>query len=639
MAIDLGDQFFVEKDRNTKYEFLLMFVSMMLPISHGVFFVWIPYYLRTKRNQDSLTHTKYFTMISEVNKLTKTFSVKFLCWKFYFQPSLLIVGAVHFAINCGLAIVQTKDIDYEPQSYVVSKRIGRIGVACIPPILILVAKNDFFSTVSGLSLEKSVFFHKWLGRFMFIAITVHMYLSLKYWLDLKFYIMIQIPPQIFGMISYGCLGFLNLASFKFIRNFAFDFFLAQHRVFNFIMLLLAFFHSTGNRAAVLVGVHMLVLDRIVGRVLGLVHKYRGPTKGKSEFEILDEDTIRVSIPIEKSLADPDNWYWFLVPRYGQWKAGQHVLLNVPSVSIFQYHPFTICSLLSSGKMVILMKVRKGFTKKLLKKLHKKMDADEEGTSDVSSPSLDSVRSETKLMKDNDSFSTELSPASLLVSRFRAVLQSFEQPQIVKLKAGINGPFGAKFQPLTKFESVLLFSAGSGSAFTLPVALDLLQKIKALDDADDYLYRPYLTEVTIVVCFKKLANVQWFDHLWHHFLPFLSSGKAHLKLHITQEDPQLQPPLRVDEKKNDLEVTEKTIQMCSTSIENAPGVSIIYGRPDMDDIIVLSAQLLCDANYRKALACLGCGPGEFNHILSKACRTSRKLPSAPDVYCYTESFDS
>lgn len=656
MAVDLADQFFVEKDRNLRYEFLLMFVSLMLPIAHGVVFVWVPFYLRNKRKPEGLTHEKYFALVRDMGRFTRTFSFKIWRYKFYFQPSLLVVAAFHFMINCIFAFVHTADLDYEPRYYVVSKRIGRIGVACIPPILIFVAKNDFFSTLSGLSLEKSVFFHKWLGRFMFIAITVHMVLALKYWLDMQFYIMIQIPPQIFGMISYGCLGMLNILSFKFIRNFAFDFFLTQHRVFNFIMLLLAFFHSGGNKAAVILGVHMLVLDRIVSLVIGLIHKYKGPTRGLSEFEVLDEDTIRISIPIKVSSANPDRWFWFLVPRYGQWRAGQHVLLNVASVNFFQHHPFTICSLPSNGKVTILMKVRKGFTRRLLKKINKKKALEDEEISATSSSSVlnslvavDSPQSGTKLIfKEEECKLTSATPTneSLLVYEFLQILHSFQSPQIVKMKAGFKGPFGGRYQPLTKFESVLFFGAGSGCAFTLPVALDLLQKLKALDEADDYLYRPAHTAVTIVACFKKLRNVQWFDHLWPEFVPFLDSGRAHLILHITQEStPPSLAALEKQEKsaKVETEVSEKTMhQTASLSdvfTESTSGVSTIYGRPDIMELVVLASEQLCDPNYRKAIACLGCGPEEFNDTLSAACRSSRKLASAPDVYCYTESFDS
>ena len=67
-------------------------------------------------------------------------------------------------------------------------------------------------------------------------ITIHMGMACYYWLNLNFKIMIMIPPQIFGFMAYGSFSILNWASLKFIRQFAYDFFLVQHRIFAFMML-------------------------------------------------------------------------------------------------------------------------------------------------------------------------------------------------------------------------------------------------------------------------------------------------------------------------------------------------------------------------------------------------------------------
>lgn len=646
MTIALGDQYFVEKDRNTRYEFLAMLVSFVLPMIHGVLFSWIPFYLRTKREQKTLKYHKFWTMMRHYEGFTKVFKITIFKHAFFVQPAMLVLIAIHLGLNAVLCIAQTAEIDYEPLYYVVSKRIGRIAIGNLPAILLFVAKNDFVSTLSGLDLDKSVFFHKWLGRFMFLAVTLHMVLSLQYWLSLEFYIMIQIPPQIFGMISYGCLGMLCLASFKFIRNFAFDFFLAQHRVFNFVMLLLAFFHNGGNKAAVLLAVHMLVLDRITSRVLGIVTKRRGPTKGNSDFEILDETTIRISIPVEIKPHNQDRWFWFLVPRYGGWRAGQHVYLNVMKVSLFQYHPFTIASLPDSGKMVIVMKVMKGFTKGLMKKLNKLSETEDDETSaDAETQSVlsatqltTSITSEEKLMQAAED--EVLRPQ---IQELKNVIDQFASPRIFKMKAGINGPYGAKYQPLTKFETVLFFSAGSGAAFTLPVALDLLKKLKQRDEAGDYMYRPETTKIKIILSMKKMANLQWFDHLWPEFLPFLNEGRAHLAVHLTLEKPK---PVTIEEKDKESKKSETLEQTfvrqqlygsSSASLQDWNGYSVTYSRPRFDDIITDAATELRDPAYRKALACVGCGPELFNGEITLSCQKNRKVKHAPDVYCYTESF--
>lgn len=588
---------------------------------------------------------------------------------------------IHLAINSVFAVVETEDLNYELRYYVISKRIGRLATGNLLVILLLVAKNDFIASVSGLTLDKSVFFHKWLGRFMFLATTVHMCLSLKYWLDMKFYIMVKIPPQIFGMMSYACLGMLNLASLKIFRNFAFDLFLVQHRVFNFIMLLMAFFHNGGNKALVILSVHLLVLDRITSRVLGILHKRKGPTKGISEFEVMDDSTIRITIPITILNADPNKWWWCFVPRYGTWRAGQHIHLNVSKVSLFQYHPFTVASLPDSGKMVILMKVHKGFTKKLLNKLAQLKEAENEeamhepasgakafgkkvghkiGASvkntltqikrkkyteeDLSSVSTTSVADlNAKSIQDPFEISEEVEISSKAVQDFKDLCDLFRAPDILQMKAGINGPYGGHYMPLTKFDNVVFFSAGSGASFTLPVALDLLKTIRARELVDDYLYRPQNSRITIVMAIKKRENLQWYDHLWEEFLPFLDQGRAHLMVHVTQEiadagDADIQ--IDVDEKNNfsDSNKTDSIAATFSTTSSfEKTGVTITYGRPDFATIINQAAKFVSCQEFRKSLACLGCGPNAFNGEIKTQCEKNKWIDGAPDVYCYTESF--
>lgn len=668
MAIDLADQYFVEKDRNTKYMWLSVICSFLLPAIHGLLFLWIPWRLRAKRPQDSLAHKRYFSFLKYLQNVNKVFKITVFGKSFYYQPSLLIIMAIHIGINAAFCIVQTKDITYETHYYIVSKRIGRVSIANLPMILLFVAKNTAVSAFSGLTADKAVFFHKWLGRFMFLSAILHMYYSLKYWLGLNFIIMVQIPPQIFGFIAFSCLGMLNVASLRFIRNFAFDFFLAQHRVFNFIMLLLVYFHNGANHAVVILGIHLLVLDRICCRVLGLLHKYKGPTKGQSEFEILDDTTVRVSIPItlHGSTEEDFKWWRCFVPRYGNWRAGQHVLLNVSKVSFFQYHPFTIASCPDSGKMVFVIKVQKGFTKRLLRKLNKMSDLlDAESTVDNevdaaelsnSSPAASSVSSVSSVSKLTPQTEAPLKITTASVQKFQNVLSQFTGPEILKLNAQINGPFGGTFQPLTKFESVMFFSAGSGASFTLPVALDLLKTLKRRDEADDFLYRPMKSKVVIVMAMKKMANLQWYDHLWEEFLPFFDNGRAQLLLHLTQEEPaeidQTMDSLTTSDKsEGDKSALEKVYTLTkdmrhdsfgstsdSTSSMSTSGVSITYARPDFEGLIGAAITELNSTSYRKAFASLGCGPGGFNQEIKRSCDKYRRVKGAPDVYCYNESFD-
>lgn len=628
MAIPLENQFQVEKQRNRRYLVLSLITNLLFPLFHGILFLWVPWLLRYYRSLDSLRFLPYFNFLKVFKSFTSTFQVRVFRKNFYFQPSLLLTGALHVSLNAYFCVAQTKEIDYQSFRYVVSKRLGLVCIAQVPAVLLLVTKNNFVSAVSGVSLDKAVFFHKWLGRFMFVSAILHMALALEYWIAIKFYIMVKIPPQIFGFIAFSCLGMMNIGSFKFIRNYAFELFLAQHRIFNFIFLLLAYFHNHLNRFPVVLGVHLLVLDRIVGRVLGIIHKRRSSTKGKCDFEIIDEMTTRVTIPVKISSADPRKWWWCFVPRYGSWRAGQHVLFNCNKVALLAYHPFTISSLSSSGKMVLVIRKKGGFTKQLLQKLEKMESKEDE---EKSAEARDSpATSDHGFLSSSVGKKVGVNITAVSDDSLRDLLGGFQKTRNFFLKAGMNGPFGANYQPLTKFETIAFFSAGSGSSFTLPVALDLLKDIEARDRVHDYLYRPERCKVAIHATFQKKAHLKWYDHLWEEFYPFLLSGKAHLYLYFTREtssDNSTVVPETLDEKKYETEL-----------ITSQEGLLVFYARPAIGGLVSSYVNELRSQSYRHSLACLGCGPPEFNFAIQDACEKNRWQPGAPEIYLYLESFD-
>lgn len=638
-VVPLNRQYEHEKELNLKYLVLSLILNLILPLIHGTFLVWLPWILRHHRNQSSLRFSSFFSGFKLYLSLTRVFLVSIMNKRLYFQPSLLLIAAMHLGLNGLFCIAQTEDIYYTPKVYVVAKRLGLVSVAQVPAVMLLITKNNFVSAISGLSTDKSIFFHKWMGRFMFVTAILHMALSLQYWIGIKFYIMVKIPPQIFGFIAFSCLGMLNLGSMKFIRNFAFDLFLAQHRVFNFVFLLLAYFHNSRTHFSVLLGVHLLVLDRIAARVIGIIHKRKSPTKGKCDFEILDESTIRVSIPIKVSASNPRKWWWSFVPRYGSWKAGQHVYFNCNKVALLQYHPFTISSLPSSGKMVLVIRKKQGFTLKLYKKLEA-MESSQDVENSIEENSIEELSSVSCKMSLSscEKNKTILDVSTTLTEEtLGELLDGFTEPKIYTIKAGINGPFGGNYQPLIKFESVILLAAGSGCSFALPVALDLLKEIEERDGMDDFLFRPKTCKVEIHATFQKKAHLQWYGHIWKEFEPFISSGKLLLFLYFTKEHVET----RQD--------ASQTLETSSTSGEKSTNsdlglISLLknpqkhFRRPDIDSIVGSNVASYSSQRYQKSIAFLGCGPSDFNYTVDKACRKNQWLPGAPSIYKYLETFD-
>lgn len=600
MAISYDQIYFVEKQRNNKYEWLMFVVAILVLIGHGIFFHWLPGFLRSRRSA-SLKFSPYFKFLSLWDRATGCCCLNTRWGKWYFQPSILLLGVCYIGLAVAFCFLETEDIDYEPHYYIIGKRIGRVAVGNLIPLFLCIMKSDLVAAVSGLQHDRVTFLHKWLGRLMWVLLTAHMIICLYYWLSMNFLIMIEIPPQIFGMISYACMFFLTWGSLRFIRSWAFDFFLAQHRVFNFIMLLLAFFHNHANRAVVLIAVHSLVVDKIVGRVITFIHKRFSPTRGMSDFEILDDDTLLVTYPM-KVTEQP--WWTTFLPKVYTWKPGQHVYLNVWKVSKFQYHPFTISSLPESGNIVLVIRKQNGFTKKLFKKLQQIKEEDPEGT--------------------------------------------------LQLKASIAGPAGGKHQPLISFDTSLFLSAGAGASYTLPLVLDLVQEIKHRNSIEDFLHRPQNVSIRFVWVVRKKSNILWYKHILRELLPYIKDGTIAFEVYVTQESSEqidngnssientssdgLMDGLDSSCKKSEsIDVFDKwTSEESSVSLLDDCSIQFSYRRPDLAYIIEEEALKLTDKEL-KALSVSSCGPQLFVNLIKHECIKNKRPRYAPDIYCHSEVF--
>lgn len=665
MAVPFDQQFFVERERNDKYEWLIFILTLIILGIHGLLFHWIPRYFRLKRQSAGLTHHKYFAFVKQWESFTSCKHFTLFKHRFYYQPSLVLFCVVFVGVNVGLCFAEIRDLDYQGFLYAISKRISRIGIGNLPILLFSVMKHDVLTQLSGFQFDRLEFLHKWLSRWMWAMITVHLSLACYYWLTNNFLIMIIIPPQIFGFMAYGSLFLLTWTSMKFIRQWCYEFWLVQHRVFAFIMLFMSFIHNSGNRAAVLVSVHGLVIDRVLSKVLAHIHKHYSPTKCRSTFRILDSGTVEVTVPVREEGYVANKWY-NKVLGYKDWKAGQHVYLNVPKIKWLEYHPFTIASLASSNEMKLLIRVQKGFTRKLMRHL-----------ADI----------------DHDEHEDDL----------------------VSIKTMFHGPYGAVHQPFISFDHCVFFGAGSGAAFTFPVCLDLLQQIQAKDEMQDFLFRPVAPKIRFVWAIKHLKNIIWFKHIFDQLTIYSASNKLIIDIYVTQEngagqsgggssgsscnsieecqienEPKLEQSSTSDagsfeltsiglnlkllnknqiygeDNKNQYVDKDQTVITTSTTLTNAGESShsqnkrksdtveveydlttkssiynVYYGRPDIGAIIQshtheLSHQMTNSSSY-KSLAVASCGPPYFTNLIKEQCQVARRKNGSPDVYCYTESF--
>lgn len=658
MAIPFYQQYYVEDERSAKFQWLSYGIQLISYVLYGVLFHWIPKFLRSRRDENTNKFKPYFVFVRFCDSLTQVFKIRIpYITTLYIQPSLLVVYGLYLAINGVFCVLQTKDLDYLPWTYVVAKRISRIAISNLPLIYIVVIKNDLITTITGLTHDKLIIIHKWISRTMFVMIAVHIGMCSQYWLQLGFPVMLVIPPQIFGYIAFASFFLLNFGSLKFIRRWAYDFFLVEHRIFSFIMLLFAFFHSMRTtKATVILAVHQLVIDRILSRVLGIMHARMGPTRGKSLMEILDEDTILVTVPI-KAFPFHERKKWQIpLPKFNTWKPGQHVYLTVGKVSLFQQHPFTIASLSESGEMKFVIRVQKGFTKKLKKKILKLKEEKENESESEASDSRSQTSESSTTSSNSVNVETELL-ANSRASRSAATVNEEDNrfdPDDIVLKATFVGPVGAKYLPLITFDSAVFFSAGSGASFTLPVCVDLLNEIERRNARQDFLNRTSNPFIRLVLCLKSIENIYWYSFLLDDLSKYCNKGMLTVDIYVTQDkvmplkskiavENTSQTVSYINNEKESEKILDKELNSTDSNIDQdteflyAQNVNIHEGRPDIAATVDSHVSRLKDSTNFKSLAVLSCGPEEFTHTIKKASHKHRWDADAPDIYCYTESF--
>ncbi|RCK65401.1 Ferric reductase transmembrane component 1 [Candida viswanathii] len=613
MSLDVATQKFLELERNKKYQWIACVFSLLVFVANGFVFYWLPRFFRSKRYVKTNRFKPYFVFVDAWDTFNAAVSIRLGKRVLYFRPSLLALSICFILLNGKLCYIDTLDLDYKPRIFIIGKRCARIGLGQMPALFLAATKGDFITAMTGLTYQRAIYFHTWLSILMFLLVTAHVGIVGYYWARPAFDIAPKYPKNVYGIIGYACFVFLTFANVAIIRKYAFDFLMVNHRVHSFIMLLMAFLHNDKSKAMIIVGIHLLVLDKVLGRIYGILHSRKSPTKGYAEFEILDEDTLRATVPVKTNKTNPNPWYRLFLFKYGTWLAGLHVYLNVRKIDFFQHHPFAVASLPSSGNMTLIIKKKNGFTKKLYDKVKEIRDEQLEKGVDQDLP--DHKRP--------------------------------DEPTIVKLKASFRGPSLGKFQPLITFDSVAFFAQDCGASFVLPLCLDLLQTIEKKEALKDYLGRPPHPYVRLYWAVNKSSDVLWYEFMIKKLLPFINSGKLDLHVFVKNGDVELEEVKTqlVDSKSKKMSeiisVYSDSLSIGNSSISNS---CIKFAYAQQMDVASLLESHIASMHFPEqrsftTLAVMSCGLGKFGNEVEEETRKYTWVKGAPNIYFYNESYDS
>lgn len=324
-----------------------------------------------------------------------------------------------------------KGVKYDPKYW--GNISGNLASLQLPLMTALGTKNNIISFLTGVSFDKLNYLHRMSARVLCVLLWVHAAGRIKVGMVKSF--AWALPWIQCGVLSSTAFTILCIVSVRPLRERNYEVFLVIHFVMSFITLLAGYFHAEGILAGYYVWPAFAIwgLDRLIRLIRIAAYNAGYFRKGSVEqfgrVEVLSPHFARITLQR---------------PSHMHWRPGQSAYLTILSASAspFEAHPFTISTIdvpleapdtgekgeassppikndgVVTKKLTFLIRVRSGFTKRLL-------DA---------------------AAKDQE------------------------------MKVILDGPYSSP--PLLRgFETVVLIAGGSGVAFTLPLLLDLIHRAK------------------------------------------------------------------------------------------------------------------------------------------------------------------
>lgn len=302
---------------------------------------------------------------------------------------------------------------------------------------------------------------------------------------------VSLLPGWSGITMLGLFYILALLSMPIVRKWNYEVFQLGHLLM-FPIIGLLFAHGTRQLLQFYMMGYWIALPTILVVAERLLRVINGFVAIGATIEILDDDTVAITATV------PQHRYW-------PYKAGQYIFLQVPVLSRWQWHPFTISTCIENELS-----------------LHIKTDGD-------------------------------------WTSKLRDLVRNGEPQQIV---IGVDGPFGAPAQRFYDFDHSIVLGSGIGvTPFSgvladlqarekrrvaaqspgdiSPDAITLTEKLAA---QDQYLEQPRYRRVDFHWIVKDKNYLLWFSDLLNDIsrssMAHSSDSSPHLDVnivtHVTQK---------------------------------------------------------------------------------------------------------
>ncbi|EFC43003.1 predicted protein [Naegleria gruberi] len=217
------------------------------------------------------------------------------------------------------------------ESQKVSSAFAKVIVFNYIFLFIPVTRYSVLQALFGISFERSIKFHKWIGVMVFLSATAHGIVEFIEFKDnIPFMFSVEDGYPLLGIIAWLALGLLLLFSMEPIRRKLYELFLVFHIPLTFITVTFSIIHGEGwiNLLPYMAfSIILMVIDWTLRAIIGfglhtqLVHiSY-------------DEESEVTTCVFEKRFLT-----LFHNPNHAHF-----VFVYIPQVSIYQLHPMTISS--------------------------------------------------------------------------------------------------------------------------------------------------------------------------------------------------------------------------------------------------------------------------------------------------------
>ncbi|KAI8963000.1 ferric reductase like transmembrane component-domain-containing protein [Daldinia sp. FL1419] len=274
---------------------------------------------------------------------------------------LLISGMVFFlAMTLGPKPYywpNTRTLNYG-SSPPIATRTGWMALACLPFMILLPTKSNMIASLTGVSHERLIVFHNWVGWVMFALALVHTFPFIVFHMWKGDMVTVWNTSVVYwtGVVALLAQAYLQVFSLRFIRDRFYEIFKVTHYVAAVVFVVFFFIHCDFRLSSWDYFIATGVLYTLSFLYPQIRTYFEFGVYNRASFTMVSDLSLKVTIPIDTT-----------------WRPGQHMFLRFVHMGMhaFTAHPFTICSLPimesdGQSKLTFYIQPRGGLTGRLAK---------------------------------------------------------------------------------------------------------------------------------------------------------------------------------------------------------------------------------------------------------------------------------